>query len=77
MAVSQGSVLIDYDVNFDVEFVTGMICLETLNPVDWLGESHGHVEQNIPLVSSCARTSQVADVFCGCSRPVDDNVGRE
>ncbi len=65
MAVSETHVLVEDDVNFGDELVTGMVRLQALDMLDRLGEAHGQVEQHVALVGRGCRSCQVADVSHG------------
>lgn len=78
MAVSKADRLIYDDVAFDVNFITSMVCLQSLNLLDGLGKTHGQVKQNVTLVGRGSGARQVANVGRTGTAPVyDDKEGKQ
>lgn len=77
MAVSQTRVLIKHNVYLDIEFVSRMVRLQTLNLFDGLGETHCEVEKHIPFISSGRRASEISNVTGGGSRPIENDEERK
>lgn len=77
MAIPQGRVLIDDDIDFHVQFIAGMVRLDALNLFYGFCETHGHVEEDVPLVGACGGAREIPDVGCGGAGPVYDYVEGE
>jgi len=68
---------IDDDVDLDVELVAGVVGLQALDSLDGFGKAHGHVEQDVALVSRGTGAGEIANMLCRGATPVDDDVGGE
>ena len=77
VAVAQTHTLIDDDVDLDVQFIAGVIGLQTLDFLDSAGEAHGQVEEDVAVSGRGGGASQVADVRRRGARPHENDVQRE
>jgi hypothetical protein len=50
VTIPQSRVLINNNIDFDIEFIAGVIGLDTLDLLDGLRKAHRHVEENVSLV---------------------------
>ena len=50
MAIAEAHALVEDDVDFDVEFVAGVVGSDALDAFDGAGEAHGEVEEDVALV---------------------------
>ena len=77
VAVAEGHVLVEDDVDLDVELVAGVIGLQALDFLDGAGEAHGQVQQDVAVGGGRRGARELADVRRRRARPVDHDVQRE
>ena len=59
VTVPQAGVLRQNNVDFNIELVARVICLESLNVFDRLCKSHSQVEQDVSFISVCCSATEI------------------
>lgn len=75
--VFQRHVLIKNDVHFAKQFITVVVCLKSLHLLDGLGEAHGEVEEDIPLLCRCSLSAEILYMTRSRGSPTRDYIHRE
>ena len=69
--------VVEDDVDFHVESVTGVVGLEALDGFDGFRESHGEVKEDVAFVGGGGGAGEVADMGGGGEGPLEDDVEGE
>lgn len=77
MAIPQGHLLIQHDIDLHIQLVARMIGLAPLDALDAPREPHRQIQQNIAVLGGRGRTGEVSDVRRGGAGPVEDHIQRQ